>query len=155
MPDYPSGHSYASNTEFTEAGLPAGAIVGLSSGMITRTLERASRVADTYLRDRYKLPLSDPYDPSLVDCVCQIAAWRLMQRRGFNPNTPGDAVIRVGYEDAIAFLKRVSNGQAQLDVVQSAPNAEEPIVSSSIPRGYSGDDNSSSLPFVGPNGMGL
>ncbi len=155
MPDYPAGHSYASSSDLDEAGLPSGVLAGLAAGTIDRALERASRSADAYLRDRYNLPLSAPYDQSLVDAVCQLASWRLMQRRGFNPNTPGDAVIRVGYEDAIAFLKRVANGQAQLDVVQASPEAEQPLVSSSTPRGYSGADNDETLPYVGPNGVGL
>ena len=154
MPLYPAGHSYASSTDLEEAGLPAGTLAGLSAGTVNRALERASRVADTYVRAQATLPLSEPYDQGLVDAVCQIASWRLMQRRGFNPHDGGDTAIRVGYEDAIAFLVRIANGQAKLDIVQAVPEHAEPMVSGGTPRGYSGD-STVTYPWVGPNGMGF
>lgn len=129
--------SYADASDFEETGLPAGALAGLASSYVTAALKKASAVADSYLRDQYTLPLSEPYDPALVDAVVQIAAWRLLCRRGFNATTPGDATVRMGYEDSIEYLKRIANGQVRLSVVQSAPEQIEPRVISGIPRGYS------------------
>jgi phage gp36-like protein len=128
--------AYATISDLENAGLPPGAISGLDYVVINSALERASRIADTYLRDRYTLPLVAPFDPALVDAVVQIASWRLMCRRGFDPNTAGDAVLRMGYEDAIAMLKRIANDQATFDVTQTEPGHEQPQVITSPSRGY-------------------
>lgn len=128
--------SYATITDLQTAGVPPGVLSSVDTAVQELALERASRLADTYLRDRYHLPLTAPYDPSLVDAVVQIACWRLMMRRGFSPQQGTDTAFRVGYEDAMEFLKRVANGIAQLDVIQASPGAEEPIVLTSPGRGY-------------------
>lgn len=142
--------AYATLNDLENAGLPPGAISGLDNIVQSSALERASRIADTYLRDRYKLPLTAPYDPALVDAVVQIACWQLMRRRGFDPNTAGDAVIRMGYEDAIGLLKRIANGQALLDVSQASPGYDEPQVITSPSRGYA-----PGYAPLGPNDGGL
>lgn len=128
--------SYATTADLETAGVPPGVLSSVDTTIQELALERASRLADTYLRDRYKLPLAEPWDPSLVDAVVQIAVWRLMMRRGFSPQQGTDTAFRIGYEDAMEFLKRVANGIAQLDVVQASPGYEEPIVLTSPPRGY-------------------
>lgn len=151
----PAVQSYATIADLNEAGLAPGAIGSVDYTTQLRALERASRVADTYLRDRYTLPLYCPIDQSLVDAVVQIASWRLMSRRGFDPNMPGDATIRVGYEDAIKWLTRIANGQAQICVTQSNPASYQPEVGSTAPRGWGGLNNADDLPFVGPNGVGI
>lgn len=147
--------SYATLEDLQEAGMPLGAIGSVPLKTQEKALERASRYADTYLRDRYTLPLAAPFDQSLVDAVVQIASWRLMQRRGFNPNTPGDATIRMGFEDAENWLKRIANGQAQLCVTQSYPQSYQPQVGSAAPRGWGGLTNSEDVPFVGTNMLGV
>lgn len=151
----PVTQSYATIADLESAGLPPGALASVPYDVQMKALERASRVADTYLRDRYTLPLACPIDQSLVDAVVQIAAWRLMSRRGFDPNSPGDATIRVNYEDAVKWLTRIANGQAQICVTQSHPVSYQPQVGSSSPRGWGGLSNADDLPFVGPNNVGL
>lgn len=151
----PAVQSYATIADLEEAGLPPGAIGSVDWQTQQRALERASRIADTYLRDRYTLPLSCPIDQSLVDAVVQIASWRLMGRRGFDPNSPGDATIRIGYEDAIKWLTRIANGQAQICVAQSNPASLQPQVGTTAPRGWGGLNNAEDFPFVGPNGVGI
>ena len=128
--------SYATTADLQTAGVPAGVLSSVDTAVQELALERASRLADTYLRDRYHLPLAEPWDPALVDAVVQIAVWRLMMRRGFSPQQGTDTAFRLGYEDAMNFLKRVANGIAQLDVVQATPAHEEPIVLTSPGRGY-------------------
>lgn len=128
--------SYATTADLESAGLPPGVLSSVDTLVQQQALERASSLASTYLRDRYTLPLAEPYDPALVDAVVQIAVWRLMMRRGFSPQSGTDTALRLGYEDAMDFLKRVANGQAQLSVVQASPEAQEPIVLTSPPRGY-------------------
>ena len=92
-----------------------------------------------------------PIDPALIDAVCQIAAWRLMTLRGFNPSNPSDPVIRQGYDDANEFLRRIANGQAQLCVTQTQPASLQPQVTSDPGRGL--DYSPSNL--IGPNSIGF
>lgn len=147
--------SYATLDDLAEAGCPPAAFGSVAFTTQQRALQRASRFADSYLRDRYNLPLECPYDQGLVDAVVQIATWRLMQRRGFNPNDPGDASLRVGFEDAVKWLERIANGQAQICVVQNSPASLQPVVGTNASRGYGGLYGSEDLPVVGPNGAGF
>jgi phage gp36-like protein len=146
------GVSYATIEDFQQAGLPGGAL-----GSVTKTdqkwaLERASAIASTYVGDKYTMQITPPYDQALVDAVCQIAAWRLLVRRGFNPQNDGDGLVRQGYLDAIKWLERVANGQARLSVQEPTPSLQ-PNVSSNDVRGYSPDPNVSNAPRIG-GGLG-
>jgi phage gp36-like protein len=143
--------NYATVGDLEMTGLPPGALTSVSYETKVAALSRASAYADTALKARgYTMPLAEPYDPVLVDAVVQIAAYRLMVRRGFDPNAPGDAVLRMGYDDAIAFFRRVANGELSIAQAQAVPGAGEPQVITSTARGY--------LPGnypVGPHGGGL
>lgn len=130
---------YATIADLQVSGLPAAAFGGSTAGNpITQNaaLTRASALADTYLRDRYHLPLAEPYDAALIDAVCQIASYRLMTLRGYNPDSGADRVIRQGYDDAIEWLTRVARGQATLDVREATPPAEQPAIITSEPVGF-------------------
>lgn len=131
-----SGTQYATIEDFLNAGLPTGALASLDKSVWNQALIRASSFADSFLGDKYTLPLTPPYPPSLVDAVCQIAAWRLLCLRGFSQDNPGDQVVRQGFEDAREWLVRVANDQASLTVVQAIPDAIDPDVVSATPRGY-------------------
>jgi len=144
---------YATIADFEACGLPPGAIGDISKGEIQMHLDRQSAHADTYLGAKVTLPLAAPYDPQLVDAVCQLAAWRIMCRRGFNPDNNGDAVVRQGWVDAIAWLTRVANGQARINVVQSAPASLQPNVTTNADRGYSPRTDQTDAPIVG-GGLG-
>jgi phage gp36-like protein len=144
---------YASLDDFEEAGIPASAVANLSLKVQQSALVRASRFADTFLRDRYTLPLRCPIDPALTLLVCWLAAYFLMMRRGFNPNQGADVTIRMGYDDAVKSLTRVANGQQQLCVAQSTPASQQPDVATSPSRGFSTPDGTD-LPYVGPNNWG-
>jgi phage gp36-like protein len=134
-----TGTQYATLEDFMNAGLPTGALDSLDKSVWNQALIRASSYADSFLGDKYTLPLGRPYPPSLVDAVCQIAAWRLMGLRGYNPAVAGgssDAIIRQGYLDARDWLVRVANGQAALTVIQAVPDSLQPDVSTNDQRGY-------------------
>lgn len=128
--------SYATTADLETAGLPPGVLSSVDTAVQELALEKSSRFADKYLRTQYRLPISAPYDPALVDIVVRLAVWRLMVRRGFSPQQGSDTAFRIGYEDAVAELVGIANGQQRLDVVQSTPAHEEPIVLTSPPRGY-------------------
>lgn len=147
----PTLQSYASIQDLQDAGLPPAALEGGPAfAAQERALMRASRFADTYLRDRYRLPLSCPIDQALVQAVVQIATWYLMVRRGFNPGSGLDVAVRQGYDDAVAFLRGIANGQNQLCVAQAEPESLQPQLGTNEGRGYC-----EGSPKVGPNGWGL
>lgn len=128
--------SYATAADLKQCGLPAGALSGVTPADQLAALQKASAIANGYLRDRYTLPLSGDIDPGLVDAVCQIAAYRLMALRGYNPNSGADSLIRQGWVDATEWLKRVANGQVSLAVVQGQPQSLQPDVITEPQRGY-------------------
>ena len=128
--------AYATTADLQTAGLPPGVLSSVDTFTQELALERASAQADGALRTQYRLPIVAPYDPALVDAVVQIAVWRLMMRRGFSPQQGSDTTFRIGYEDAMEFLRRVANGTIRIAVVQSTPEYEEPIVLTSPGRGY-------------------
>lgn len=128
--------SYATLDDFDALALPLSAFGQMNKAFIQKALLAASALADFYLRDKYTLPLAPPFDPLLVDAVCAIAAWRVLARRGFNPEAGEDKVVRQLYMDALDFLKQLSNGKGALDVRQATPAAMEPLVSSNPTRGY-------------------
>ena len=150
-----TGTQYASIEDFLNAGLPTGALDSLDKSIWNQALIRASSYADSFLGDKYTLPLSRPYPPSLVDAVCQIAAWRLASLRGYNPAVAGgsaDAIIRQGYLDARDWLVRVANGQAALTVIQAVPESLQPDVISNGPRGYGDLTGDGSVSIFVPGG---
>ena len=141
--------AYATIEDLQDAGLPPGALSSVDDLTKQRALAMASAKADGYLRTQGYLPLAEPYDPSLVQAVVQIAASWLMRRRGFNPHDPGDAAIQLGHDEALEWLKRVANGQVELAMVQALPSYAEPLMVSDASRGYGGSSS------VGPNDGGL
>lgn len=156
MPEFPvNTQSYATLEDLYETGLPPAALGAVAYTSQQKALLRASREADAYLRDRYSLPMSSPYDQALVQWVVQIASYYLMARRGFDQSVPGDVTIRMGYEDAIKSLRLVANGQLSLAVNQTTPGSLQPVLGTSQPRGFGGLTNAEDFPFVGTNSVGI
>lgn len=156
MPEFPVNPvAYATLEDLYETGLPPAALGSVAYTTQQKALLRASRVADSYMRDRYTLPLVAPFDQALVDAVVKLASYSLMVRRGYDPSVPGDVAIRMTYDDAIAFLKGVANGQLQLAVNQTSPPSLQPEIGSAAPRGWGGLNNAEDFPFVGPNSAGI
>jgi phage gp36-like protein len=127
---------YATLADLEQCGLPPQALASIQPTVKQAALVKASAYADTFIGDAVTLPLQAPVDPTITDAVCQIAAWRLLCLRGFNPDNPGDAVVRQGYLDARDWLTRVANKQAKLNVVQGSPPSVQPDISSACPRGF-------------------
>ncbi len=151
----PSDTSYASIDDFNACGLPPAALSNMGLNVVQSALARASRVADTFLRDRYHLPLVCPWDPALTQWVCHLAAFELLSTRGYNPNTQGiDMVVRMRYDDAMKALTRVANGQQQLCVRQATPPSNQPQLGTNPSRGYGGLVGGQDVPFVGSNTWG-
>ncbi len=102
---------YVDSTDFASLGLPAEVATRATAKSIslTRHLSAASRLADSYLAARFVVPLST-WDDQLERVVCAIAAWTVLTVVGHNPESPGHAAVRMGYDDAIAWLEGVRDG---------------------------------------------
>ena len=146
-----SGIQYASIDDFLQSGLPLGALESIPKTTWNQMLIKASSFASGFLGCKYTLPISPPYDPALVDAVCQIAAWRLASLRGFKPGQGdgNDSVIRQNWIDARQWLVDVANGKVALTVVQAVPASLQPDVVTNARRGY-GDllGNGVTQPYV-------
>lgn len=117
MPE--STTQYATTAQLVQFSVPSAALTGISSDDQNAALKAASRVADSYLLKRFTLPLTQ-WGDDLRQVVTDIAAYRLLKRRGFNPDNGDDAHLRMAYEDAVKWLESVSRGSATpLDVVDS------------------------------------
>jgi phage gp36-like protein len=115
---------YVTRTEFADQGLPAEALTGLSNATIDEALVWASSVCDMYLRKRHKLPLV-AWEEDLRALVCDLAAWRILKRKGFNPNAPAHQAIVKSYDEAILTLKDLVKGLIELGVTDSSPDLDE------------------------------
>ncbi|MGH7948190.1 MAG: gp436 family protein [Candidatus Binataceae bacterium] len=77
--------------------------------VIGRALDDASAEIDSYLEGRFRLPLTDP--PAVLERLAiEIAMYRLQSLRPLHDLK--DA--RQRYDDAIAMLRRVANGEISL-----------------------------------------
>jgi phage gp36-like protein len=90
---------YATEAQFEVLGLPAPALDGFI-GSVDDHLTAASGVVDSYLRGRYRLPLTGPdYPQEIVTATCILAAWTILNVRGFDPTAASDVNVRTRYED--------------------------------------------------------
>lgn len=129
---------YAQIADLTDNGINASALVGSTIQQQNQALINASTFCDDYLADVFTLPILAPYPLSLILQVCQLAPWFLMKVRGFSPE--GDPTVRMGYEDSVRWLERVSRGmnvpQGVIDSSGSTDTPFGPLVCSDKPRGW-------------------
>jgi phage gp36-like protein len=127
---------YATIADLTNYGLPATALGTLSTTKQQDALDAAAGAVDSYLRGRYALPLGNPIPVELTEATCKIAAWRLLQVRGFNPNAPGDVALQLGYAEAVTWLNKVQRQAAHPNVVQASNDGgthmQPTVLSSSV-----------------------
>lgn len=87
---------YATPAELSVMNLPAGALEGISDPSINAMLRANSALIQSYMRGRYRLPVSgalptllDPtntFPPELVQACLAITAYDVLCFRGFNPD---------------------------------------------------------------------
>lgn len=149
--------SLATLQDFDDEGIPLESVAGsLDLVQMQRILDKVSAFVLGYVGDKIQLPLVPPIDPPITTAVVQIAAWRMLVRRGFEPENESDKVVRQGFLDAMAWLKDVANGKVRLDQRGSNPESLQPSVDTNERRGY-GDVRGSGAtddPFLGPNNWG-
>ena len=127
---------YATADDLVACGVSPEAIKRMGPDVIAAILAQASRTADGFLAQRYSLPLLSCGD-DLTMLVCQIAAYRIMCRRGWNPADPNNAGLVFLYNEALRTLKSVAVGDLALSVVDTSPEPTyEPDLTSHRPRGY-------------------
>lgn len=81
-----------------------------TAAIVSDVLERASGRIDSYCRNRYATPLQA--DDDLVELTLDIAVYMLFTRR---LETRLTDTVQQRYNQAIVFLKDVSQGKASLD----------------------------------------
>jgi phage gp36-like protein len=92
---------------------PGKALQGIPPEKLEAALDAASAEADGYLAARKVLPLTS-WGADLKLHVCAMATWHAMRGRGFSTQEGANEVVRMGYQDAVAWLTKVSSGTVQL-----------------------------------------
>jgi phage gp36-like protein len=116
--------AYLTAAEFSDQSIPNDALNGFPSDRISTALVWASGVADSYLRKRYTLPLIS-HGEDLKAAVADIAAYRLLRRRGFRPGSDSNDIIGEAYGAAIEWLREIRDGKAEIECVDSTPEVDE------------------------------
>ena len=111
---------YASAAQFYDLGIASSALEDVNQGVIDLHLQMASGFADSFLTNRYTIPIS-PIPSALVRCVIDIAVYELLIRRGYNPETY-DTQFRARYDDARTWLQAVYAREADLPGVSETPS---------------------------------
>jgi|SRR5215207_5430662 len=102
---------YATTLELGLYGLTAAALTTFSDDQKTAALVGASDHADSYLQQRFRLPIAAPYAAALKMHVARMAAWILMSGRGFKPGATDAETLHQAWKDADAWFKKVAEGE--------------------------------------------
>lgn len=102
---------YATRAEMYALSLNQRAFGDISEADQDKALESASRTADSYLTNRFQLPLT-AWGDDLREVVSSIAAYRALAARGFAPNQDDADQVRKRFDDAIKWLRDVGGGSA-------------------------------------------
>lgn len=134
--------AYASLIDLVNLGLPAAALANFADNVKLAHLEAASSEADGYIQKRWAIPLSS-WPKSLTMRVARMAAYTLLEVRGFNPANPADATVVKGYDDAIKWLEKVATGAIEPAFVDASPATDEaaPLFSGELPQAWLSPSN--------------
>lgn len=128
-----SDQCYCTAQNVAELSLPPATLAKVPAIEQAIACLAATDEAVSYLAAVYDMPLTSWGNALRLHCS-NMAAYHAMKRRGMNPDT--DTTIRLGYTDAIAWLK----GAARSDptIVDSTPtvSGQGPYVTSQLPRGW-------------------
>lgn len=113
---------YAGASEFGTWGLPPVATSDVPASVLNAHIEAASSLADSYIGMRgYDLPLTT-WGLDVTQSVCRIAAWTLLvSYRGINPDDPAHEALSKAHDAAVAWLRDVAKGVANISVVDATP----------------------------------
>lgn len=131
--------AYATAGEFDLHGIrPEARPAAVAAGDITSAIEAASKKADSFLRNRFSVPLSN-WGLDLTQAVCAMAAYELVAALLlFQPEVSSNQILVARNDAALRWLKQVADGTATPEgVTSSAPSGvAEVTVTSATPRGW-------------------
>ncbi len=111
--------AYATLPNLYSLGMLAVAMGRISEAAQQACLDARNEYADDKMRARYRLPLQAPYPMSLVMNICHLAAWDILQLRGYNPNVEGDKAVAIRGELALKWFDDVERQRAHPAVVEA------------------------------------
>ena len=114
--------AYASFEQWEILGPSSKAFSSFSQEKIEAFLEVASNLIDSYLANQYELPLTFPFDLSIVQACISIAVYNLLLSRGINPNNDNDQLYANDYESKISWLTKLSTGKISINNKSNSPN---------------------------------
>lgn len=133
---------YASQADLTDIGLPVAAlgtgVTAVTTAQITKALQDASDFADSFFRARWgqnAVPLL-VWDTSVTKHVALVAAYYVMNVRGYFAESEQNKRFRDGYDDACDWFNKVQRQQAHPLVTLATGGAigqQQPnLISSSV-----------------------
>lgn len=131
--------AYCDRDDLPKYGIGAVAIAPIPDDVKDAAIEGVSSSIDSYLRDRYQLPLT-AWGIDIRRCAAILATYDLMVVRGYNPAAGADQNILTRYEGQIRWLERIARQEVQPDVTPTqdqAPGFDDPRVMTNAPRGWS------------------
>lgn len=139
---------YCTVEELQNYGLSRRVVDGMDPEKVGAALDSASALIDSYLRSRFKLPLT-AFGNDIREAAGVIAAWRILRSEGFDPTDPANETIRRDFEDKIKWLQNIASGIVTPEVTDASSGAESGVgvssrarVVSNASRGWQGDSNS-------------
>jgi phage gp36-like protein len=119
--------SYCTRAELSQYGIAADALEDVSTTDQDASISGASDLIDSYLRQKFTLPLV-AWGSDIRRACAIVAVYDLIAgNRGYNPATPGDDTLRLRYEDVLAWLKMIANGQVSPEATDSSSGAVEGV----------------------------
>jgi phage gp36-like protein len=113
-----SHQTYCNNQDLSDLAIPNVALGDIVPEVRANACLVASDEAASYLGQDHDMPLQS-WGNALRLHTANMAVYHLMKRRGFNPEA--DEIIRLGYTDAIAWLK--SGARTDKSIVDTTPEA--------------------------------
>lgn len=130
---------YCTSSDLPNLGISAVALAPIDSAVQDAACEAASAIADSFLRSRYKLPLT-AWGVDLTQKTAILAVYDLLVVRGYNPSAGADVNIRLRYDDAMLWFLHISRQEVHPDVTPTQDQAagyDDPRVMTNDQRGWS------------------
>jgi len=116
---------YATPADVKNLSLPPEALAGFTDVQIDEACQKESGFADGYLGTQFKLPLS-AWGDDLRANTADRAGYRLMRRRGFNPNDDSDQILVKTFDDSVSWLKGVAGGTIHpSEIIDATPEESD------------------------------
>lgn len=100
---------YCQPSDLTLYAINPLAFVNVTTAQQTAACIAASERADSYLRGRYTLPLTQ-WGTDLTMMTSYVAVFLLLSARGYDPAAGGDRLVQERYYEAIGFPDRPGSG---------------------------------------------